>query len=515
MAFAENSHSALGGAFQVNSTTQQRLENHKRRIEKRLDHERVWAPQNDPMFTGTNIHYEIAERTRGIDVGGLPAMHLLAKNTGLAKEIDARVHLLKVHLPYHESDHVLNITLNVMSGGTCLEDLELRRNNESYLDALGAQRIPDPTTAGDFCRRFAVPNVEALMVAINETRLRIWQQQPADFFAEAIVEADGTHAITNGEWGYHPLIVSLANTGEVLFLVNRSGNRPSHEGAAARFDQSLALLRRAGFRKIAFRGDTDFSQSAHLDRWDADGVSFVFGFDAMKNLVETADSLPAAAFQPMRRLPKYEVKTEPRERPDNVKERIVQERGFLNQHLLCEEVAEFEYQPTACKQPYRMVVLKKNLSIERGEDVLFADIRYFFYITNRRDLTPEQVVLAANKRCNQENLIGQLKSGVRAMRMPVDTLVSNWAYMVMAALAWNMKAWFALLLPVEGRWHERYEQERDDLLRMEFRTFLNSIIRIPAQVVRTGRKIVLRLMSWNKWLPAFFRSIGALRVRLC
>ena len=511
----------------MNESTQQSLKNRKRRIEQRLDHERVWAPQDDPMFTGTNVHYEMSERTRGIDVGGLPAMHLLAKNTGLAKEIDARVHLLKVHLPYHESDHVLNIALNVCSGGTCLEDLELRRNNESYLDALGAQRIPDPTTAGDFCRRFTAPDVEALMVAINETRLRVWQQQPDEFFAEAIVEADGTHAITNGEckqgmdityggeWGYHPLVVSLANTGEPLFLVNRGGNRPSQEGAAERFDQSLVLLRRAGFRKILFRGDTDFSQAAHLDRWAEEGVQFVFGYDAKKNLIELADSLPATAFQPMRRPAKYEVKTEPRERPDNVKESIVQARGYLNQHLLCEEVAEFDYRPTACKKTYRMIVLKKNLSIERGESVLFADIRYFFYITNRQDLTPEQVVQAANKRCNQENLIAQLKSGVRAMRMPVDTLVSNWAYMVMAALAWNMKAWFALLLPVEGRWHERYEQERDDLLHMEFRTFLNAIIRIPAQVVRTGRKIVLRLMSWTRWLPAFFRGIDALRVRLC
>jgi hypothetical protein len=277
MAFGKTNHHALGGAFRVSRSTQRRLRNRKRRIERRLDHERVWDPQDKPMFAGTNVRYEIADRMRGVDVGGIPAMHVLAKRTGLAREIDRRLHLLKVHL------HVLNIALNVLSGGTCLEDLELRRNSESYLDALGAQRIPDPTTAGDFCRRFAAPDVEALMTAINETRLRVWQQQPIEFFDEAIVEADGTHAITtgeckqgmdvnhDGEWGYHPLVVSLANTGEPLFLVNRSGNRPSHEGAAARFDKAVALLQRAGFRKIRFRGDTDFSQTAHLDRWH-DGV---------------------------------------------------------------------------------------------------------------------------------------------------------------------------------------------------------------------------------------------------
>src|SRR5437879_5328817 len=155
MAFDQNNHHALGGAFQVTSTTQRRLRNCNRRIEERLDEDRPWAPQFYPMFSGTNVHYEMAGRTRGIDVGGIAAMHLLAKQTGLAKEIDKRVELLKIHLPYLESDHVLNIVLNIMSGGTCLEDIELRRNNENYLNALGAQRIPDPTTAGDFCRRFS------------------------------------------------------------------------------------------------------------------------------------------------------------------------------------------------------------------------------------------------------------------------------------------------------------------------------------------------------------------------
>src|SRR5258705_13060331 len=104
-----------------------------------------------------------------------------------------------------------------------------------------------------------------------------------------------------------------------------------------------------------------------------------------------------------------------------------------------------------------MVVLKKTITVERGQKVLYPEVRYFFYITNRRDMTQAEVVAFANDRCNQENLNAQLKSGVRALRAPVDTLVSNWAYMVMTALAWSMKAWFALLLPVAGRWAERYQ----------------------------------------------------------
>ena len=507
----------------MNEITRQQLKNRKRRIEYRL-REKEWEPQDRPMFTGANVHHEIAERTRAIDTGGVPAMHVLAMRLGLKREVDARVHVLKVHKPYHESDHVMNIALNVLAGGTCLEDLELRRNNENYLDALGAQRIPDPTTAGDFCRRFKETDIEALMAAVNETRVRVWMQQPNEFFARAIIEADGTMAPTTGEkkegmdisydgqWGYHPLLVSLANTAEALFLVNRSGNRPSHEGASQRFDQAIALVRRAGFLKVMLRGDTDYSQTEHLDRWHDDDVEFVFGYDAKKSLQKIADSL--TSWRGLVRPAKYEVKTESRDTRDNVKEQVVREHKFKNIRLLSESVAEFAYRPRACTHSYRMVVVRKDLAVERGEQLLFPDLRYFFYITNRRDLTAAEIVFLANDRCDQENLIAQLKSGVRSMRMPVDTLLSNWAYMVMTALAWNLKAWFALTLPVSPRWEEQHQAQKWTLLRMEFRSFLNAVIRVPAQVVRTGRKIIVRFLSWTPWLGVFFRGIDALHGKL-
>ena len=151
------------------------------------------------MMAASNIHYEVARRSRGVACGGIGAVHLLARRTGLIEAIDRRLHLLKVHLPYHESDHVLNIAYNILVGGTCLQDIELQRNHEAYLDALGARRIPDPTTEGDFCRRFQVPHIETLMDAINEVRLGVWGRQPAEFFERAVIDADGTLAPTCGQ----------------------------------------------------------------------------------------------------------------------------------------------------------------------------------------------------------------------------------------------------------------------------------------------------------------------------
>jgi hypothetical protein len=475
------------------------------------------------MLTARNIQYEVADRARGVSAGGIGAMHLLARRTGLIDALDRRVHLLKVHLPYHESDHVLNIAYNILAGGTCLEDLEQRRSDEGYLDGLGAQRIPDPTTAGDFCRRFRVADIETLMDTVNEVRLGVWRRQPASFFGEAVIDVDGTLATTygqckegmdlsyKGQWGYHPLVVSLANTGEPLYLVNRPGSRPSHEGAAAYLDRSIALCRRAGFETILLRGDTDFTQTGELDRWDAQGVTFVFGIDAMPNLVRLAGQLPGSAWKRLVRRPKYEAAGPERARPANVKEQIVKEREFENIRLVSEEVAEFAYQPAKCRKAYRIVAVRKNLSVEKGERRLFDDVRYFFYLTNDGESPADTIVPAANGRCQQENLIEQLKNGARAMEMPVGDLVSNGAYMVMASLAWTLKAWLALSLPQEGRWGEKYHVQKQSLLSMEFKKFLTCLMRLPCQIVRTGRRLVYRLLSWNPWLDVLLRAVEALR----
>ena len=493
----------------------------KRRIQRRLD-KRNFGDQC-PVISASNIEYQIADRTRAISTGGIGVIHQMVKKLGLDETINRRLSLLKMYMPYTESDHVLNIAYNLLAGGTCLEHLELRRNDEVWLDALGAQRIPDPTTAGDFCRRFSPEHISSLMDVFNDTRVTVWQQQDEAFFEEAIIEADGTMVETGGackqgidinyksQWGYHPLVVSLANTGEPLFIANRSGNRPSHEGAAAYLDRAAALCRRAGFRRITLRGDTDFSQTEHLDRWDEDNIRFVFGIDAHPKLYELAENLPESAWKLLQRRARYDVKTEPRQRPEDVKQGIVEARQFKDIRLAQEWVAEFDDRPALCTKTYRVVVVWKELEVYQGQQKLFDDVVCFFYITNEVDCPAEEVVFQANDRCHQENHIQQYKNGVHGLTAPLDTLESNWAYMVMALLAWSLKAWSALLVPVHPRWKEKHQREQQSLLRMDFVTYRNAFMNIPAQIVRSGRRIIYRMLSWNPWQSVFFRLADSLR----
>ena len=382
-----------------------------------------------------------------------------------------------------------------------MEDIELRRNDEVYLDALGAQRIPDPTTAGDFCRRFEEDDVESLMDTFNKVRLKVWRQQPDAFF-EGSGSGGGRDIGPNHrrmqrrdgrglrrDMGLSPTVDFAGEHGRNVYLVNRAATGPRMR------ERPNGSIRHRVVPACGVRSDP----AARGHRLQPDPVFGWMGRPGRGlHLRHRRDEKPGGPGRPIGAgllgapgtSRKYEVASQPRQRPDKVKERIVRERGFENIRLRGEDVAEFAYRPGACDRDYRVVVVRKNLSVAKGEQVLFDDIRYFFYITNRAD-PADQIVMRANQRCNQENLIEQLKNGVHALGMPVGDQTSNWAYMVMASLAWTLKAWFALLLPETGRWGQKYQAEKQTVLRMEFKTFLNAFMlgALPARAYWSAHRL--------------------------
>ena len=407
----------------------------RRKVKARLARaRRSRAARSRPVFGAGKVRYEIGARINAMSYGGIGVVRELVSKLGLAAEINRRLTLLKRHLPYHESDHVLNIAYNLLCGGTRLEDLGSLRNNAAYMDALGAEVIPSPTAAGDFTRRFGEGDVVGLQEAFNAVRPRLWRGRGRDLLAPvAYVDVDGTLAPTLGDkkdgmdmsykgvWGYHPLVISLANTGEVLYLVNRPGNVVSHEGAAEWIGKAIGLVA-PHVERVCVRGDTDFSLTANFDRW-SEYADFIFGYDSQPGMVRRAKALEAGDRERLERRPRYTSRTgKTRSRREDVKARIVRERGYVNKRLNYEDVAEYEYRPGKCRKTYRMVVVRKNIGKMKGDLTLLDEIRYFFYSTTRRDLSAAEVVRLANARCDQENVIAQLKSGVGALRVPVYDL---------------------------------------------------------------------------------------------
>jgi hypothetical protein len=503
--------------FRVKSKKRKKAVQRQQELQGRLAHRDFTSP-SQPLLGDQPISYELADRTRVIALGGIGAIHTLAMKLRLPDYLNAQVTVLQRHLPYWESDHLLALCYNVLTGGKPLEDLNRLRREEGYLEALGVLRLPAPSTAGDFLRRFDEGDLEKLQEGINQARRQVWGRMPPHWRRQATLEVDGTLVGTEGQckegmdycsykhqWGYGPLLLSLAETREVLYVVNRPASQPSQQGAAVWIDRALAHLQPV-FETVWVRGDSAFSLTQHFDTWEAQGVQFIFAYDAYDNLITQAQTLAASAWQRLVRPPAYECHTPPRQKPEKVKAEVVRQRGFERLETINEAVATFDYQPTHCRQRYRMLVLRKQLALYRGEQRLREEYRYFFYITNELMVPPRELLLFYDERGGQEHLIGQLKSSLPLFHAPTNTLLANGAYMVIAALAWNLKAWYGLLLQEPAL--------QQQLGRMDFKQFLQRFVHIPCQILTSGRRLIYRIVHFTADTLTFldlFAQLKALR----
>ncbi|MCE7004711.1 transposase [Kibdelosporangium philippinense] len=284
----------------------------RRKVEARHRQAGRWGERSEPMLTSGKINYEVGGNVEATAFGGLFAMHRLVTRLGLVKAIDDGLELLQIHLPYHESDHVFTLAYSVLCGGTRLQDVDRLRNDVPLMNGLGARLLPDPATIGDFLRRFSEADIVGLMEAINSVRPQVWRGRGADLLGEvAYLDVDGTNVPTIGRlkqgmdigykgiWGYAPLVVTLANTREVLYLVNRPGNAPSHQDAPAWIDKAIGLVAPYA-KRVCLRGDTDFALTAQFDRW-AQQADFVLGTDNIAALRTRAEALEASAWTRLHR----------------------------------------------------------------------------------------------------------------------------------------------------------------------------------------------------------------------
>jgi hypothetical protein len=357
------------------------------------------------MFSMDNTKpiYERSTRYDGTVYGGCGAIKNLISSLQIKETFDKKVDIFKEHHGYTEGDHILNFGLASLCGAERLEDINTFRNDKAFVKAMGAKKLPASSTAGDFCRRFKEEDIETLMNSINDIRVSVWKMQTQEFLSVARIDADGTFVETGSEctegadftykktYGYHPLVVSLANTQEPLFIVNRSGNRPSHEGAHHYLNKAINVCKEAGFKKIILRGDTDFSQTAFLDNWDEQGIQFVFGHDASRSYLARAYDLDENNWNRLAREKHYVEMEYQRSKKEKHKKKKIEEREYKNLELEYEEYSEFMVKPSKAKKEYRVVVIRKMIKVHKGQELLAPEIKYFFYITNM-DIPAREVI---------------------------------------------------------------------------------------------------------------------------
>jgi hypothetical protein len=462
------------------------------------------------FFGNEAVKVEVDERSTATPYGGLALFHTLARRLRLDRMINGDLILLKLPLPYWESDHVLTHVYNLLSGGTCIEDIANLQNSEAVRRMLGAARIPDPTTAGDFLRRFVTQgSLSILQKTIDRARVKVWKKVPKKKRRRATIDMDshirevygeckqGADFSYTGKWSYHPLIATLAETGEWLRVVNRPGNTASPEGALKMLAECLDLTA-PYFEERIWRGDTAFYEAGLINMSVQRGAHFVVGVDAMANLVEIAQKLPPRAWKAMEWRPEEEVipEEEQRQKRFRWREFKARQRGYRDIQSREQNVAEFAYQPTNCDREYRMIVRRVKIRETKGQQVLFEGYRYYFQLTDIGRWTPEEVVRFGYGRCDIENDIEQQENGIAAMKMPTGELLANAAYLLMAELAWNLRAWASLLLLPEetGTW--------------EWKRFRHAFVYVGAKVIRQARQVVAKISGAHRYAEDLLRAIN-------
>lgn len=441
------------------------------------------------------------ERSDSTAAGGVALVAALAKRLRLPSLINSELDLLARRRPYHESDHLMTHVINLYTGGTAIEDIADLQGDQAVRRVLGTPRVPDPTTCGDFLRRFKQRDINALDGAIDEAQRRAWKAIHGRKKQKlALVDFDshvkhiygqkkrGADFTYKGGYGFHPLVLSLAGTQEVLRIVNRSGNEPSAAGAEKQLARVAPLLKER-FHRVICRGDSAFSKQALFDECHAQGFYFAMVSTRQLNFEALAEAIPEGAWSPFRDKPRIRTKRkkDKRKHRQNLRRKKARARGKHDLNLCRQWITEIPYQPARSEATYRLIIRRQKIE-ESNQGELFVTWRYMYAISNLpRSYSAESVTNLTYQRCDQENIIEQLQNGIAGMRMPTGDFLANSAFLNCARLAQNMKSWLAqLVLPQES-------------VRWEWKRFRKAFVYVTARVTLAGRRTLVRFSDATRF----------------
>jgi hypothetical protein len=469
-----------------------------------------WPETEGRVMRHPLLHLESDPRGEITHYGGLVLAQQFVRRFGVAQRLDQAVVLFKRHAPYYESDHILALAYTLYTDGTCLEDQAALQGSEAVRRLVGGCRIPDPSTAGDFLRRFrTAQDVERLSGVTDEVQEAVWSELPRQVRRRrkkqefALVDLDGhikpVYGVQkegadfsyDGRWSYQPLVVSLGGSGECLKVVNQPGSARPSDAAAKALREVLPQVRRH-FRHALVRGDTDFDRSDIFTTAMDEGAYFAIAARLYPKRAALAQAIAEEnwkAFVPRAERAKRSGPSR-RGRTANFRRQKAAERRYRRLRTVKQWVSEIDYQPPGLSAACRMIVRRVLIEETDGQGALFTHFRYRLVFTNLpRSYTPGQVVDITYQRCDQENVIEQLGQGIAGWRMPVAEFMGNSAWLQIARLAWNLGKWIAqVALPKE-------------VVRWEWKRFRRHFVYIAAKVLKSGRCLVVRLAGSHRFLP--------------
>jgi hypothetical protein len=490
----------------------------------------AWPETCGRVMRTPKLHAEVDAQSEVTPYGGLALVSAFVRRFKVAQTIDERVNVLKLYLPYHESDHILALAMNFYVGGTCIEDMANLQQSEAVQRLLGSCRTPDPTTAGDFLRRFDERrnqgSLEDLRSANDEVQSQVWKALSPrsgrkrkrrewavidmDGHTKELygVQKEGADFSRKGQWSFHPLLVSMAGTGECLAVRNRPGNQRSCEGAADVLEDVLPRVNRH-YKNVLVRGDSDFGWRDIRETCDRNGAYFAFVGREFPDRPGIANSIPERQWKPFRTRAARQ-KNEDRKRSDyrrrrkkrtrNRRRKRARERNYKELRQVKQWVTEILWSPIGSAAPIRLVIRRQLIEHHKGQEFLFEQYRYRYVETNLpASVSTVEVIDHTYERCDQEKMIGQMGSGLAAWRMPVAEFDGNCAWLEIARLAWNFAKWIAqLALP-------------DEVVRWEWKRFREAWVYLAAQVTKRGRQVWVRFSQSHRFTDSLVAAHSKLQ----
>jgi len=460
---------------------------------------KVYQPDRigQPFFSNPTVTIRQNAQSPILSYGGIVLARDLMTRLGVAKRIDERIALLKMHSPYHESDHVLSLVYNFLSGGETLLDLERLQEDEGVKRLLGAESIPDPTTAGDFLVRFHDFAIEVFQGVSAELQDHAFSLLDDERKKVATIDSDSTILEVYGRkkegadysydkrWSYNCLVFSLSETGDLLHTELRGGNTYSSVGAKEHLQKIIERLQ-GQFAHLRYRGDSAFYDKDIVGVCESKGAEFFITADQTKPLMATILGIGEKQWKPFKNKEKSrQAGARKRKKRKDRKMKISVKRKPDIQLKGRSQIASFSYTPKGWDKAFRFVVKRTEL-VDTDNKQLYLDdgmckYTYHVIVTNSSE-SDVQVMRIAQQRATQENLIKDFKYGLGLSHVPTGFMNANRVYFLIAALAWNIKTWILNLLKLGN----------GAVLR--FKRFLYKWIYQGALVSYTGRNgVVLRI----------------------
>ena len=461
----------------------------------------------------SNLQAELRSNDRITPYGGLGAVKMLVQRLGLRAAIDKRLTLFKqYHDDYTESTHIMTSVQSMVAGGTKLISINDIRNSQGTQRMDKTPQTVAPTTMGDTLHRFTEEDIWKLQEINLETCSRVWEHCRSKHKKGEIFTVDTDSSVKhvygncfegadftykNG-FGYHPEYVTRAETGETLMVQNRSGSAKSGSGVSALLERVYPTVAKH-FHRIRHRGDTKYGKKEIIQTDEKYGVTFYLGYDSCGSLIEAAEEKPDSEWVEMPLKPaekRRKRKTrKKRAKQKQYRRKKVREREFKDEQTVARHVSELVYTPSWSDKPYRMIVVRSNREIHKGETFLFGKYEYYFIITSDRRGSALTVATIYFQRDNQENIFKQIKHETGGLWMPSKTLLANWAWMTISALAWNIKSWICQLGFKQG-------------LRWMWNRFCRELILITAEVTKGSRQVKVYVNDSHRYAGVLVNLIN-------